>query len=1418
MEDKIITEITNFIAKKYANVSKIIANLDSDKSEIIEIIGQRGSGKSHLFKEIIKNLADRKALTKYYIPSIYKYNHFRELLKLITTIDDATFDELIKQSLPYEFTNRFDLFYFLTENLKKKNKFRALTVVIYESYNLDKYTIDFLQYITQYLSEANINFIIFTRKETYPFSIKEEIELLSVKDIETIIKKVFDGKQKDFTSESEIIYNISRGNLFIVQYLLKNYFSKNDTLDVESSYLGKKIDFSKIYKQEIEKFDKLTRDVLFSILLLGFKATKTNLKNIFSGKNIAKKLKILSNKQFILKLEEHYYVKKLGIVKTYAQKLDTNLKNQIINYLNKYDEITLKLLLKKADSAEVKKIAKYLYYTKDFGNLITIYQKQLKKTESKTDKYQILQHIGLINKKLNNFKAASENFRQSLKIALKQSLPSQEIIYNLAQCLYKINSSQFALEIIKKYSPESITNYWKIKILLLKVKILIDRENFIEAQQVIGQTYKLISREDDRNTRLNLQAEANKTEGLINYYSNELKKAERNFEEAEKLYKDTQNIEGLAAIYNNLGGLYIFKGKWEKTETLMLKSLEYEEKRYNLNGIAYCYNNLGSLFGDKSDYKKALYYLNKALKIQKLLNDRYQIAVFYFNIGLTYKDFGDFKKAEANLKKSLQISITFNMFKNVDAALNALGALYFKYGDWPKAIEYYKRAIEKSKSNNFYEGLCQSYNNLGEIHEKKGEFNVAYDFYSKSKELLPKFSDDFLEAHILGNLGSVLTSLHKFGEAYPYLVESYEFFKKIDALEEIVEGAHKLVKYFIETHNLESGSYYLDQAYKISEQIQNDYLIGKSLLLKAYLNKNKPDEAKKCLTGAIEKFVKTGNTFDLTMANYQLAVMNNEKGDWEQAIEILTDNKKLLEKFNAIRFLEKNNVLLKKIRKEHAAELQEAKHQESILNDFYEITQNLNEIEDINLLLEEALSKLISFSQADGGIFCLYPNESVKYSWDYVILNNIATEDDDFPAIMKMINKAYTENTNLSHKQPHFAPEINHIISFPLSIRDEKRGVITLFSNAGAKYFTENNVNLLSALCNQIVVIIDNITFKNLKKSHDIIREELSSDKYYTNIIGKSEEIEKIYQMIEKIKDTPTTVLLEGPSGTGKELIARAIHFESNRKNKKFIAQYCGALPETLLESELFGHVKGSFTGASKDKKGLFEVADGGTFFLDEIADISLSTQAKLLRFLQDGEIKRVGSTVTKTVDVRVICATNVSLKQKVEEGSFREDLYYRLNVIKIDIPSLKERSSDIPLLAVHFLDKYSKKIGKNVKGITDEAMKYLMQYTWPGNIRQLENEIERAVTLADEDSYINSSDLSDEIFKFKRNTEMVELLENQSIKDAVKQLEKKMILDALDENDWNQTQSAKQLGLSRQGLIKKMKRYKLKELRKKDK
>jgi DNA-binding NtrC family response regulator len=333
------------------------------------------------------------------------------------------------------------------------------------------------------------------------------------------------------------------------------------------------------------------------------------------------------------------------------------------------------------------------------------------------------------------------------------------------------------------------------------------------------------------------------------------------------------------------------------------------------------------------------------------------------------------------------------------------------------------------------------------------------------------------------------------------------------------------------------------------------------------------------------------------------------------------------------------------------------------------------------------------------------------------------------------------------------------------------------------------------------LVVARALEHKGLVQENILLKKQLQEKYSFENIIGKSNSMQKVYELMEKVSQTDSTVLIYGESGTGKELVAKAIHQHSPRNGKPFVAINCGGLPEGLLESELFGHVKGAFTGSVSDKVGLFQVADKGTIFLDEISATSPAIQVKLLRVIQEKEIKRVGDTRDIPVDVRVIAATNRLLEEEIKKGTFREDLYYRLSVIPIHLPPLRERMDDIPLLVQHFIEKHSGVGKRNLKTLEQGVVSILLNYNWPGNVRELENIIERAITLC-EGTVIVPKDLPESILK---SLELTTGTGSKVLKDVMSQKEKEYIKIIIEEVKGDKKAAAEKLGIDLATLYRKL-------------
>ena len=368
------------------------------------------------------------------------------------------------------------------------------------------------------------------------------------------------------------------------------------------------------------------------------------------------------------------------------------------------------------------------------------------------------------------------------------------------------------------------------------------------------------------------------------------------------------------------------------------------------------------------------------------------------------------------------------------------------------------------------------------------------------------------------------------------------------------------------------------------------------------------------------------------------------------------------------------------------------------------------------------------------------------------------------------------------------------ILAVPMRIRDRCVGVIEMINKRDGKPFDEDDRQWLEIFATQAALAIQNArSLQQVKQEIFLLQDQVSNNQGYHSFICESAAMKERIAMVDRLAVTDSSVLILGESGVGKELFAEQIHLRSTRSEKPFIRVNCAALPEALLESELFGHIKGAFTDAQNDRRGRFELADGGTIFLDEIGELPLTVQAKMLRVLQSQSFEPVGSSQPMQVDVRIIAATNKDIDQAVADGTFRRDLYYRLNVLPLYVPPLRERLEDIPALAEHFLMKFKREVKKPLRGFSDQALQELLSYSWPGNVRELENAIERAVVTA------SAEDIKPEDLALRSTAAMQESrYVGQTLKDSMNLFKKHFIRHTLEQNGWNQTVTSRVLGIQR--------------------
>ncbi|NIR50107.1 sigma-54-dependent Fis family transcriptional regulator [candidate division KSB1 bacterium] len=489
------------------------------------------------------------------------------------------------------------------------------------------------------------------------------------------------------------------------------------------------------------------------------------------------------------------------------------------------------------------------------------------------------------------------------------------------------------------------------------------------------------------------------------------------------------------------------------------------------------------------------------------------------------------------------------------------------------------------------------------------------------------------------------------------------------------------------------------------------------------------------------------------------------------------------------------------------------------LQTLYEVAQALNVCRDSARIYREVLSILMGTFGVEYGLAL---NSTSQNGWQVV-----AERGFENPNLSKL--ESELQNSHFSRKTAKQKKALlqkfvkktnasnvteNSSVWLEFTGHDKVFGGLFLGMKLSGESYSETDHELLDAVASHTTTALENLRlYEFLKQAQErlqleniALREEVQKEYESGRIIGQSDSIRKVLGQIKNVAKNPTNVMIYGETGTGKELVAKTTHYLSPRKDGPFVPVNSTAIPENLVESQFFGIESGVATGVKKHI-GYFEQADGGTLFIDEIGDMPLSSQAKILRVLQERSFRRVGGTKQITVDVRVIVATNKDLEKEIKKGRFREDLFFRLNVLELRLPPLRKRREDIPLLVNHFTKKYEKKLETEIKGFSKKAMQRLMEYDWPGNIRELENTVERAITLAGENAIIQPEDLSYKIKEAAANIELPAALSADSLRGAVDKLEKHLIQEALDKYNWNKSEVARKLGLSRLGLQKKIDR-----------
>jgi transcriptional regulator with GAF, ATPase, and Fis domain len=923
-------------------------------------------------------------------------------------------------------------------------------------------------------------------------------------------------------------------------------------------------------------------------------------------------------------------------------------------------------------------------------------------------------------------------------------------------------------------------------------------------------------------------------EGLLLYnlarYQEGLEKARKAYE----LLRATSRHKSIAQVQHLLGNIFIALGNLREGEVELRDALASYRRVGDELGFADAQNKLAQIFFIKAEYDRAIESLNEAIEhVRTTKNHGPTVALFLGNLGRIYLFLGDWSKAQKYFHDSIKQHEMIKNQPSICRNLLSLGYIAQLQRNFKQAHDFYQKAygIIQNHELNREKAIYYEYSAEWALEQKNFEEASQHLSFAirMGEEIAPQGSLVCQSYRILAQLQ---LSIGKLDLAESFCQKSLKVSKSLS--EKLEEGIvyRVLGEIYALKNNKKLSSHYFDLSISYLEKIGSKFELAKTYLAAGNSGVLEPSDATDLLKKAKKIFKELKVDYYLSVTDFAVAKAECESEDYDKSIEFLNRSENLLKR------LENEDPGAKEKLAEITSfrlNVEKALSEKSLSfeNQYNIFKRFLSEFEYKGIQdggVNQSLEILAKRVQADRGLVLLKNGDDKEFS---VASAFDPSEDGKSNQIISRLVTLVSEtqsggiHTNgevLFLEKPiisttgEFLPQaefsgngmrIGSLLLIPLKIGEEVKGILYLSrdqNGVSVKSFGQNELNLAVAFGDIIAIKLAEIQNKKLEEENLKLKEQLKEKSAFSNIITQNSEMLELLWKLSCVKDTNLSILLEGETGTGKDLIAKAIHYNSNRASKRFVAVNCAAFPETLLENELFGHKKGAYTGASQDKNGLLEEADGGTLYLDEITGISLATQVKLLRALEDKEITRLGETRSRKIDIRVISSTSQEVKNQIEEGHFRKDLFFRLNTIHVKLPSLRKRKEDIPLLIHHFIETYSAEGESGLSKPSPAIMELFTNYDWPGNIRELENEVKRLVAIKGGEAVVTSDILSE-----KFGTKEDENLQNLSLYQKVALLERQQILRALVENNWVKKSAASSLRIPESSLRFKIKQHKIK-------